>query len=72
MIASFCAKNGIEMIDLFHVFEGRPYASLWVHASDQHPNEEGHAIAAEALADFILERGLLVEKAKGSGSGASE
>ena len=27
---------------------------LWVHAKDPHPNREGHAILARALADDLL------------------
>jgi hypothetical protein len=58
-VADFCEENDIAVVDLFSAFAGRDYAELWVHPSDQHPNEEGHAIAADALAAFIQERALL-------------
>jgi hypothetical protein len=59
MISNFCARSGIAVLDLFDAFEGRSDTDLWVHPSDQHPNREGHRIAAEALADFILREDLL-------------
>ena len=59
MVAQFCVWNGIRVLDLFDAFEGRPYAELWVHPSDQHPNEDGHRISAVALADFVREEQLL-------------
>jgi lysophospholipase L1-like esterase len=52
-------EQGIPYLDLFSAFEGRDYADLWVHGSDQHPNEKGHAIAADAIADFLVDAKLL-------------
>ena len=34
----------------FEAFEGRDGPALWVHASDPHPNEEAHAVAASFAA----------------------
>ncbi|HZE88429.1 MAG TPA: hypothetical protein VE404_02715 [Verrucomicrobiae bacterium] len=45
--------SGIEGFDLFDAFRGRDGMSLWVHPSDQHPNEEAHRIAAEFAADRL-------------------
>ncbi|MDH3211643.1 MAG: SGNH/GDSL hydrolase family protein [Myxococcales bacterium] len=59
MVAQFCTWNGIRVIDLFDAFEGHSDTDLWVHPSDQHPNEDGHRIAADALADFIRREHLL-------------
>jgi lysophospholipase L1-like esterase len=64
MVAQFCLWNGIQVLDLFDAFEGRSYAELWVHPSDQHPNEDGHRIAAEALADFVRKEQLLPDGPK--------
>jgi hypothetical protein len=44
---------GITAYDLFPAFEGKDGESLWVHPVDQHPNEIGHAIAAEYAAERI-------------------
>jgi hypothetical protein len=60
MVVTYCMWNGIPVLDLFGAFEGRDYADLWVHPSDQHPNEQGHRIAAHALSGFIANEGLLL------------
>lgn len=62
-VRSACARAGIPFRDLLPAFVGRPYADLWVHPSDQHPNEEGQRIAAEAIARFVLEQDLLLPRA---------
>jgi lysophospholipase L1-like esterase len=59
MVSGFCERSGIAVLDLFDAFEGRSDKDLWVHPSDQHPNREGHRIAAEALAEFIVREDLL-------------
>ena len=59
MISDFAADNDIPVLDLFDRFKGESYRDLWVHPSDQHPNEKGHKIAAEAIAEFILRNDLL-------------
>lgn len=50
---------GIPVLDLLDAFRGEDGVSLWVHPSNQHPNERAHAIAAAALERFLRERGLL-------------
>ena len=45
---------GCEFIDLLDVYRGRPAESLWVHPTDQHPNEIAHAFAAERIAEQLL------------------
>jgi lysophospholipase L1-like esterase len=64
MVARFCLANGIPVLDLFDAFQGRRFAELWVHPSDQHPNEIGHRIAARALAHFIRQERLLPDEPK--------
>lgn len=44
---------GLPVLDLLPAFLGRAYRDLWVHATNQHPNAAGHAIAAEALLPFV-------------------
>jgi hypothetical protein len=63
-------KLGIAFMDLLPAFLGQPYADLWVHASDQHPNERGHAIAAEAISRFLIENHLV--EGDGAGPRSSE
>ncbi len=45
--------NYTHLVDLFPYLKGRKDTELWVHPTDQHPNEIVHAIAAEALAGAI-------------------
>ncbi len=59
MLSQYCADNGIVELDLLEAFHGESYTELWVHPSDQHPNEQGHRIAADAMAEFILKEDLL-------------
>lgn len=42
-------------IDLFPLLKGRNATDLWVHPTDQHPNEAVHGIAAEAIAAEIMQ-----------------
>jgi lysophospholipase L1-like esterase len=60
LVIDHCTRESIPVIDLLGAFEGRRYRDLWVHPTDQHPNETAHRIAAEALAQFVLEQRLLV------------
>lgn len=50
MVGAFCAQNGIECVDLLERFRGRDDRSLWVHPTDQHPNDEGQRLIAEGIA----------------------
>ena len=59
MVEEALRKNGVPVFDLFPAFEGESYTGLWVHPSDQHPNERAHAIAGRALAEFLQNEGLV-------------
>jgi|GEM_PF-781981 len=59
MITDFCRRKGIPVRDILPAFLGKRYTEMWVHPSDPHPNREGHRVIAKALADFILDEGLL-------------
>ena len=39
--------------NLLPAFMGMDGTQLWVSPFDQHPNERGHAVAAEAMLPFI-------------------
>jgi hypothetical protein len=55
-IERFGADNSIPTFSLLPAFLGQDAASLWVSPLDQHPNEHGHALAAQALERFVRER----------------
>ena len=46
-VARQAGSAGIYTVDLFSAFRGRSAPQLWVHPLDQHPNEEGHRLAAD-------------------------
>lgn len=58
IVASAAGKLSIPVLDLLAAFQGFDGPELWVHPTNQHPNERAHRIAGEALARFLTERGL--------------
>jgi lysophospholipase L1-like esterase len=52
-IASFAQRNGIPAYSLLPAFRGQRERDLWLSDGDQHPNEKGNRIAAEALEPYI-------------------
>ena len=52
-VVAFCKQSGIDVLDLFSAFQGQKAEKLWVHPTDQHPNEIGHRIAGEAIAAYL-------------------
>jgi lysophospholipase L1-like esterase len=61
-VAASAEAGGAQVLDLFPGFRGRPARSLWVHPTDQHPNERAHRIAAEQLAAFLGKNGGFLER----------
>ncbi len=49
----FCEETGIDVIDLRNAYRDYNGPELWVHPTDQHPNEKAHEIAAEAIAEYL-------------------
>lgn len=54
-ILGFARSEKIAAFSLTPAFAGRSSAALWVAPYDQHPNEEGHRVAAAALFPLVLE-----------------
>lgn len=44
----------LQTVALFPAFKGRRADRLWVHPTDQHPNETAHPLAARYLAETLL------------------
>ena len=59
MITDGMKQYGIPVLDMFPAFNGQDYLKLWAHPSDQHPNEKGHKIAADAISEFVIQQNLL-------------
>lgn len=67
-VADFCEQNDIPFRDLLGAFHGHQDTDLWVHRVDQHPNEIANRLAAQDLARFLLEAGLLGSKTEPGGT----
>ncbi len=52
-VRGFCQSQGIPVLDLREAFRDFRGPELWVHPTDQHPNEIAHGIAAEAIAAYL-------------------
>ena len=53
LVRGLCQSSGIHVLDLrghYREFRG---PELWVHPTDQHPNEIAHGIAARAMAEYL-------------------
>lgn len=53
--------SGLAVVNLLPAFvaDGRRFEDLRVHFSDGHPGEEAHALAAAAVADFLVREKLV-------------
>jgi hypothetical protein len=58
IVAQFCAEANIPFCDLLPAFRGQDAPALWVHPTDQHPNEIATKIAGTALATFLRQSDL--------------
>ena len=54
-VRSFLERSGVPVLDLRRAFHAYRGPELWVHETDQHPNEIAHAIAARAIAAHLEE-----------------
>ena len=54
MIDREIQNTGAQFLDLLPAFTGKSGPILWVHPTDQHPNEKAHAIAARQLAAILI------------------
>ncbi len=61
-IADFARGDGIPVLSLIEGFAGRDERALWVGPHDQHPNEAGHAVAAETLYPYLARTLGLAQK----------
>lgn len=59
-VASFLHNNGIDVLDLLPAYLGQHSRSLWAARHNRHPNRRGHRIAAQAISDYIIAKGLIL------------
>ena len=55
-VRAFCDQRNVPCLDLREAYREFSGPELWVHPTDQHPNEDAHAIAGRVLADAIETR----------------
>ncbi len=60
-IEDYCVSLKIPFVDLLNGFLGKKGSELWVHPTDQHPNEIAHRIAGAELSEFIVKEDLINE-----------
>jgi len=60
VLARFWREQGVPHLDLLPLYRDLPAAELVVNARDTHPNARAHAIAADAILEF-LERDVLTQ-----------
>jgi lysophospholipase L1-like esterase len=61
-IESFCKSENILFVDLFNAFFGQSDRQMWVHSTDQHPNDLAHRLASIEITDYLIKE-RLIEKA---------
>jgi hypothetical protein len=60
LVREFCAAESIVFVDLEDRFVGRTdEEDLWVHATDQHPNDVGQRLLADGILEFLRARQLV-------------
>jgi len=53
MVRQYAQSIGLPTLDLLDTYQGHDETALWVHPTDHHPNETGHAMAAQAIEPFL-------------------
>jgi hypothetical protein len=59
VLSEYFESHGLIGLDLLPFMRQAPHDSLLYYAVDQHWNERGNALAGRAIADFLIERGLV-------------
>jgi tetratricopeptide (TPR) repeat protein len=53
VLEKFGQNQNVPVLNLLPAFQGQFAPDLWVTPYDQHPNEQGHKIAAQAILPFV-------------------
>ena len=64
IVSTFARGQEIDVLDLRDAFPSYDGPELWVHETDQHPNEVAHKIAAEAVFRHISSNRQIIEPLK--------
>lgn len=61
VVREHCESNEIHVLDLRDEYRQYNGPELWVHPTDQHPNETAHRIAAEAMTKYLRKHPELLQ-----------
>ena len=62
VVGQYATDHGLPLLDLREAYSQFRGPELWVHATDQHPNEVGHRIAADAVHAYLLDHPELLAR----------
>ena len=68
VVREYCRSRKIPFLDLRERYRDYCGPELWVHPTDQHPNEIAHEIAARSTAGYLMAHPELFSPARGSGA----
>jgi len=54
-VAEYCRQQDLLFLDLREAYRDYHGPELWVHPTDQHPNEKANEIAARVMAEFVVD-----------------
>ena len=61
IVSVFAQRNSIDVLDLRDAFPGFDGPELWVYETDQHPNEQAHALAAASVFRYLRANPHLIQ-----------
>ncbi len=64
VVQEHAEQRGIPFLDLRDAYRRFNGPELWVHETDQHPNEIAHRVAADAVHGFLLEHPELLSRGR--------
>lgn len=58
ILEAMATERNIQMLDLYPVLKHRKAPDLWVHETDHHPNDLGHALVGQAIGERLISNGM--------------
>ncbi len=58
-VSTAAARPGIPAVNLWKMFQAHRANTLYFHSGDQHWNDAGQALAAQAVADVVISQRLM-------------
>jgi hypothetical protein len=61
VVGEWCGQHDVHVLDLRDTYSDYGGPELWVHPTDQHPNEIAHQLASVAIADYLRDNQQLLK-----------